>query len=82
MAVAASRSVHACPLLTSSSLLPHPPMPPSPPTHLCPLQIVVLDGGQVVEQGSHKQLLRRPGGRYAALVSAQELTLSQTMLGT
>ena len=43
---------------------------------------MVLDGGQVVEQGSHKQLLRRPGGRYAALVSAQELTLSQTMLGT
>ena len=42
------------------------------------LQIVVLEGGQVVEQGSHKQLLRRPGGRYAALVSAQELLLQQT----
>jgi ATP-binding cassette subfamily B (MDR/TAP) protein 8 len=41
-------------------------------------QIVVLEGGQVVEQGSHKQLLRRPGGRYAALVSAQELLLQQT----
>lgn len=41
-------------------------------------QIVVLEGGAVVEQGSHKQLLRRQGGRYAALVSAQELILQQT----
>ena len=47
------------------------------PPMCCP-QIVVLEGGQVVEQGSHKQLLRRPGGRYAALVSAQELLLQQT----
>ena len=47
-----------------------------PPTLL---QIVVLEGGQVVEQGSHKQLLRS-GGRYAALVSAQELTLQQTLM--
>lgn len=44
-----------------------------------PLQIVVLDGGQVVERGTHKQLLRS-GGRYAALVSAQELTLQQTLM--
>ena len=43
------------------------------------VQIVVLDAGQVVEQGSHKQLLQR-GGRYAALVSAQELTLQQTLM--
>lgn len=42
-------------------------------------QIVVLDGGQVVERGAHKQLLRS-GGRYAALVSAQELTLQQTLM--
>jgi len=40
---------------------------------------VVLDGGRVVEQGSHKQLLRS-GGRYAALVSANDLTLQQTLL--
>lgn len=44
-----------------------------------PPQIVVLDGGQVVERGAHKQLLRS-GGRYAALVSAQELTLQQTLM--
>ncbi|EFN54275.1 hypothetical protein CHLNCDRAFT_31851 [Chlorella variabilis] len=42
-------------------------------------QIVVLEAGQVVEQGTHKQLLQRPG-RYSALVSAQELTLQQTLL--
>ncbi|KAL4458228.1 hypothetical protein ABPG75_013093 [Micractinium tetrahymenae] len=42
-------------------------------------QIVVLDGGQVAERGTHKQLLRS-GGRYAALVSAQELTLQQTLM--
>lgn len=43
------------------------------------MQIVVLEAGQVVEQGTHKQLLQRPG-RYSALVSAQELTLQQTLL--
>lgn len=42
-------------------------------------QIVVLDGGQVAEQGTHTQLLRS-GGRYAALVSAQGLTLQETLL--
>jgi ATP-binding cassette subfamily B protein len=31
-------------------------------------QIVVLDGGQIVERGTHEQLLER-GGLYAALVS-------------
>ena len=49
-----------------------PSLTPCPPSILLPysIQIVVLDGGRVVEQGTHKQLLRRPGGRYAALVSA------------
>ena len=32
--------------------------------------ILVLDQGQVVEQGTHEQLLSR-GGMYAQLVSAQ-----------
>ena len=44
-----------------------------------PVQIVVLDAGRVVEQGNHKQLVQR-GGRYAALVSAQDLTLQQTLM--
>lgn len=44
-----------------------------------PSQIVVLDAGRVVEQGTHAQLLARPDGRYAALVSAQELTLQKTL---
>lgn len=33
-------------------------------------QIVVLEAGQVVEQGTHAELLRR-GGRYATLWSQQ-----------
>ena len=56
-------------------------LPPSAPCLPPPRQIVVLEGGHVVEQGSHKALMRA-GGRYAALVSAQELTLSQTIVGT
>ena len=42
------------------------------------VQIIVLDGGQVVERGSHQELLRQ-GGRYAALVNAQERTQQQTL---
>lgn len=34
-------------------------------------RIVVLDGGRVLEQGSHDELLRRPGGAYAMLHSMQ-----------
>jgi ATP-binding cassette subfamily B protein len=34
-------------------------------------QIVVLDGGRIVERGTHEQLLER-GGRYAALQQAQD----------
>jgi ATP-binding cassette subfamily B protein len=34
-------------------------------------EIVVLDGGRVVEQGTHLSLLRR-GGRYAVLWKAQQ----------
>lgn len=34
-------------------------------------QIVVLDGGRIVEKGSHHELLRR-GGRYAEMVARQK----------
>jgi len=38
-------------------------------------QILVMEDGQVVEQGSHAELVRQ-GGRYKGLVSSQALTLS------
>jgi len=34
-------------------------------------QILVLDGGQVVEQGTHRQLLEKPGSYYAELWKSQ-----------
>jgi len=34
-------------------------------------QILVLDGGQVVEQGTHRQLLEKPGSYYAELWASQ-----------
>ena len=39
--------------------------------------IVVMDQGEVVEQGTHQELLAKDG-RYAALVKAQELGSSKT----
>jgi ATP-binding cassette subfamily B protein/subfamily B ATP-binding cassette protein MsbA len=39
-------------------------------------QIVVLDAGVVVEQGTHQELLRR-GGRYAQMVARQGATLGE-----
>jgi ATP-binding cassette subfamily B protein len=34
-------------------------------------RIVVLDRGQVVEQGTHKELIRKAGGTYAKLWAHQ-----------
>ncbi|HYJ11551.1 MAG TPA: ABC transporter ATP-binding protein [Polyangiaceae bacterium] len=39
-------------------------------------QIVVLDAGVVVEQGTHQELLRR-GGRYSEMVARQGATLGE-----
>ncbi|RLE93165.1 MAG: metal ABC transporter permease, partial [Thermoprotei archaeon] len=39
-------------------------------------KIVVMDGGKIVEQGSHKQLLER-GGLYAKLWSSQLKALTR-----
>ena len=34
-------------------------------------EILVLDGGRIVERGTHESLHRIPGGRYAALVATE-----------
>ncbi len=34
-------------------------------------EILVLDGGQVVERGTHRELVAIEGGRYAALVAGE-----------
>jgi ATP-binding cassette subfamily B protein len=34
-------------------------------------EILVLDGGRVVERGSHAELAAIAGGRYAALVAGE-----------
>lgn len=36
--------------------------------------IVVMNKGKIVEQGSHERLLRIPGGAYASLISAQKIS--------
>jgi len=41
-------------------------------------QIVVLDGGRVVERGTHDELLER-GGRYAALAARSEGGETETL---
>ena len=35
-------------------------------------KICVMGGGKLLEEGTHEQLLARPGGTYAALVAARE----------
>jgi ATP-binding cassette subfamily B (MDR/TAP) protein 1 len=44
--------------------------------------IVVLQKGQVVEQGTHQQLLSSEVGLYRSLVEAQQLTLSSAHLAS
>lgn len=35
-----------------------------------------MDGGCIVEHGTHDQLIARPGGKYAALVHHQLSTVT------
>jgi ABC-type multidrug transport system fused ATPase/permease subunit len=34
-------------------------------------EIVVLEGGRVIERGRHEELVAQPGSRYAALVASE-----------
>jgi ATP-binding cassette subfamily B protein len=34
-------------------------------------RIIVVEGGQVIEDGSHDQLVSRPDGRYAQMYALQ-----------
>ena len=38
---------------------------------ICCNVAAVMKHGQVVEQGSHAELMRRPGGTYATLIKLQ-----------
>ena len=44
-------------------------------------QILVLDGGQIVERGTHDEL-SQPGGRYAALLSGAADSEAQPASGS
>lgn len=42
-------------------------------------RILVFDAGRVVEEGSHAELMARPGGRYRGLVEMQTFELEATV---
>ncbi|KAF4666753.1 (ABC) transporter [Perkinsus chesapeaki] len=39
--------------------------------------IFVLQAGSLVEQGTHEELLRNPGGRYSNLIAAQQVNVGE-----
>ena len=39
-------------------------------------EILVLEGGMVVEQGTHDELVALPEGRYAALVASESESMA------
>jgi ATP-binding cassette subfamily B protein len=40
-------------------------------------RLLVFDKGRIVEEGSHEQLIRRPGGIYRRLFERQALELTK-----